>query len=131
MEWVEDNLALLRTAYPDLEYGIDGGVHWVRIPSYPLPTGIWTVDAVDVAFRISGQPAEAPYGFWAHPGLTLATEGTINNYTFPASTPWGTDWGQFSFSPAEPWKPKADVRAGVNMLNFARGIADRPGRDRR
>jgi hypothetical protein len=125
MEWVEANLALLRTPYPDLEYRLEGGVHWVRIPSYPLPAGIWTVDAVEVAFRIPAQPGEAPYGFWVRPRLTLERGGTINNYTSPASTPWGTEWGQFSFSPADPWQPKADVRAGVNMLNVARGIADR------
>jgi hypothetical protein len=125
MEWVEDNLALLRTAYPDLEYCLDGGMHWVRIPSYPLPAGIWTVDSVEVAFRVPAQPGEAPYGFWVLPGLMLAGGGTINNYTFPASTSWGSGWGQFSFSLAEPWQPKADVRAGLNMLSFARGIADR------
>ena len=125
MDWVEDNLALLRTAYPDLEYRLEGDVHWVRIPSYPVPPEVWTVDAVEVAFRIPAQPGEAPYGFWVRPGLALAGGCTINSYTYPASTAWGADWGQFSFSPAESWQPKADVHAGPNMLNFARGIADR------
>jgi hypothetical protein len=125
MDWVEDNLALLRTAYPDLEYRPEGGVHWVRIPSYPVPDDIWTVGAPEVAFRIPATAGEAPYGFWVRPGLALVSGGTINNYTFPAQTPWGGDWGQFSFSPLEQWQPKADVRAGANMLNFARAIADR------
>jgi len=125
MEWVEENLGLLRTAYPDLDERSEGGVHWVRIPSYGVPSGIWLVEAVEVAFRIPSQAGEAPYAFWVRPGLTLASGGTINNYAFPASTPWGGDWGQFSFSPAEPWQPKGDIRAGANMLNFARAIADR------
>jgi hypothetical protein len=125
MDWVEENLAVLRTAYPSLEYRTKGGVHWVRIPEYRVPEGIWTTEAVEVAFRIPAQAGEAPYGFWVRPGLALASGGTINNYTFPTSTPWGSDWGQFSFSPAEPWQPKGDIRAGANMLNFARGIADR------
>jgi Prokaryotic E2 family E len=125
MEWVEENLVLLRTAYPDLDERFEGGVHWVRIPSYGVPSGIWSVEAVEVAFRIPSQAGEAPYAFWVRPGLTLASGGTINNYAFPASTPWGSDWGQFSFSPAEPWQPKGDIRAGANMLNFARAIADR------
>jgi len=125
MDWLEDNLALLRTAYPELEYRNEAGVDWVRIPSYPVPDGGWTLEAIEVAFRVPAQPGEAPYGFWVRPGMALASGGTINNYTFPTPTPWGSDWGQFSFSPAEPWQPKADIRAGVNMLNFARAIADR------
>jgi hypothetical protein len=125
MSWVEDNIALLRTAYPDLETRLVDGVHWVRIPSYPLPNGIWALASAEVAFRIPSQAGEAPYGFWVRPGLKLAAGGTVNNYTFPAQTPWGGDWGQFSFSPLDPWQPKADVRAGANMLNFARAIADR------
>jgi hypothetical protein len=125
MAWVEENLALLRTTYPDLEYRLDTEVHWVRIPSYPVLSEIWTVDGVDVAFRIQARAGEQPYGFWVRPGLALASGETINNYTFPTTTPWGDDWGQFSFSPAEEWQPKADIRLGPNMLNYARGIGER------
>jgi hypothetical protein len=125
MGWVEANLDLLRAAFPDLNYRAEADVHWVRIPAYPLPDEIWTLVSVEVAFRIPSQAGEAPYGFWVRPGPTLTSGALINNYTFPASTPWGDDWGQFSFSPDEPWQPKADVRAGPNMLNFARAIAGR------
>jgi hypothetical protein len=59
------------------------------------------------------------------PGLTLLANGTINNYGFPATTPWGDDWGQFSFAPEDPWQPKADVGTGANMVNYALGIAER------
>jgi Prokaryotic E2 family E len=125
MDWVEDNLALLRTAYPDLEYRLVDGVHWVGIPSYRLPEGIWTLDTADVAFRIPATAGEAPYGFWVRPRLELTSGGTVNNYTYPSPTAWGEDWGVFSFSALGPWQPKVDVRAGANMLNFARAIADR------
>jgi len=124
MDWVEENLALLRTAYRDLEHLVASGVNWVRIPSYAVPD-IFTIRSAEVAFRVPAQPGEAPYGFWVRPGLALAAGGTINNYTFPATTPWGGDWGQFSFSPVGAWQPRSDVRSGANMLNFARAIADR------
>jgi hypothetical protein len=124
MGWVEENLALLRTAYRDLEHLVASGVSWVRIPSYPIPE-VFTPRSADIAFRIPAQPGEAPYGFWVRPGLTLTGGGTINNYTYPATTPWSGDWGQFSFSPVDPWQPKVDVRAGPNMLNFARAVTDR------
>ncbi len=124
-DWVEVNLSLLRGAYTDVETKVVDGIVWVRIPSYPLPPDLWSQAAADVAFRIPATAGEAPYGFWVHPPLTLASGAPVANYSYPASTPWGDDWGQFSFAPAEPWQPKADVGSGPNMLNFARGIADR------
>jgi len=57
--------------------------------------------------------------------ITLVGGGTPNNYTAPVSTPWGSDFAQFSWSPLEPWVPKTDIRAGANMLNFARSFAER------
>lgn len=125
MDWVQQNLALLRSAYADLDYRPEGGMHWVRIPTYPIPKAMWALDEAEIAFRIPALAGEAPYGFWVRPGLTLTSGSPVNNYAYPASTAWGNDWGQFSFSPVEPWQPKADVRAGPNMLNFARSIADR------
>lgn len=124
MDWVEANLALLRAAYRDLEHTVVDGVHWIRIPVYPIP-GLFTVRSAEVAFRIPSQPGEAPYGFWVRPGLALVSGATISNYSYPTTTGWGTDWGQFSLSPVGVWQPKADVQAGPNMLHFARGIADR------
>jgi hypothetical protein len=125
MDWVKDNLALLTGEYPKLEHRRDGGVDWVRIPDFPLPAGVWTLNQADVAFRIPQLAGEAPYGFWVRPGLALAEGGAIGNYSFPATTPWGNDWGQFSLAPVGQWQPRADVPAGANMLRFARGVADR------
>jgi hypothetical protein len=123
--WIESNLVLLGAVYPDLETRVEGGVQWVRIPRYPVPEAIWSVPEADLAFRIPGNAGEAPYGFWVHPGLSLRTGGAVANYSYPIATPWGADWGQFSFQPEETWQPKAEVTSGVNMVHFARGIADR------
>lgn len=120
---VHEELNLLRTAYPDLEYLEDAGAHWVRIPSYPVPEG-WSHSMVEVCFQIPSSPGQAPYAFRVRPGLQLAGDGQPDRYTYPVSTPWGEDWGQFSWSPVD-WIPKEDVRAGANMLNFARSFADR------
>jgi hypothetical protein len=119
---VEQELELLRAVYPDLEYRLVDGAHWVRIPSYPVPEG-WSYPSVEVAFQVPAQAGQAPYAFWVRPALRLAGGGTPSNYA-AASTPWGGDWAQFSWSPLT-WTPKADIRADANILNFARSFADR------
>jgi hypothetical protein len=119
-----EELALLRTAYPDLEdRRVDGAV-WARIPAYPVPEG-WSVRSVDVVFQIPVHAGQAPYAFYVRPALQLANHNTPTNYTVPATTPWGSDFAQFSWSPVQQWLPKAGVREGANMLNFARSFADR------
>lgn len=122
-ERLEEELALLRTAYPDLDYRLVQTTYWVRIPSYPVPKG-WSHDEVKVAFQIPSQAGQAPYAFWVRPALLLADGSSPGNYTPTATTPWGEDFAQFSWSPLE-WIPKADICAGANMLNFARSFMDR------
>jgi hypothetical protein len=118
----------LRSGYPDLEYRLVDGAHWVRIPAYAVPVGWFAagepVAAVEIVFQIP-QAGQAPYAFRTRPIITLAGGGTPSNYTAPVSTPWGADFAQFSWSPLETWVPRADIRAGANMLNFARSFADR------
>lgn len=127
-ERLEQELELLRTGYPDLEYRFVDEAHWVRIPAYPVPDGWFAgeepVAAVEIVFQIS-QAGQAPYAFRTRPPITLVGGGTPSNYSAPVSTPWGNDFAQFSWSPLEPWVPKADIRAGANMLNFARSFAER------
>jgi len=125
MNWVESNLELIRSEFADLEHLVADGTDWVRIPAFGLSADVWTLNSAEIAFRIPGSAGEAPYGFWTRPKLDLRAGGEISNHTFPATTPWGDDWAQFSFSPSEPWQPKADVRLGANMLRYARGISDR------
>jgi len=128
-ERLEQELALLRTAYPDLEYHLAEEAHWVRIPAYPVPAG-WAyqgtaISEAEIAFQIPTQAGQAPYAFYVRPAFSLAAGGTPSNYTATATTPWGGDFAQFSWSPNEPWIPKAEIRAGANMLNFARSFAER------
>lgn len=115
---------LLRTRYPDLEHREHAGEQWVRFPSYPVPEG-WSHRSAEIAFRIPLEPGQQPYAFFVRPSLTLSSGAAPSNYTVPASTPWGTDFAQFSWAPLEPWIPKADVTAGANMLNFATSFAAR------
>ena len=122
-ERIEQELALLRTVYPDLEWHPDS--LWVRIPSYALPEGVWKQKAVELAFQMPANlPGQQPYGFWVRPGLELADGRAPNNYTPSVTIPLGDGWGQFSWSPMV-WQPQAEVTAGSNMLNFVRSIAER------
>lgn len=122
-ERIEQELALLRAAYPDLEYRPEG--HWVRLPNYPAAEETWGRSSVEVSFQIPEQiPAQQPYGFHVRPGLSLQDGQVIDNYAFPAPTAFGGDWGKFSWQLLV-WTPRDDIVAGTNMLNFARSIADR------
>jgi hypothetical protein len=120
---VQDELELLRSFYPDLEYQEWNGQHWVRIPRFSLPEG-WTHAVAEVAFHVPAEAGQPPYGFWVRPAIALSVGPPVNNCTVGAATPWGTDWMQFSWSPVS-WQPKAKIRAGDNMLNFVLSILDR------
>lgn len=127
-ERLEQELELLRSGYPDLEYRLVDGMHWVRIPSFAVPDGWFAGDEpvarVEIAFQIP-QAGQAPYAFRTRPVITLTGGGTPSNYTAPVSTPWGNDFAQFSWSPLEQWVPKTDIGAGANILNFARSFSER------
>lgn len=121
---LEAELDQLRIVFPDLEVRDDGGRTWVRLPSYAVPPG-WSATTVEVAFSFPTEVGQPPYAFFVRPPLTLTTGAAIGNYTPTASTPWGGDFAQFSWSPQEAWTPRTDVRAGANMLNFALSFAAR------
>jgi hypothetical protein len=121
----EEELALLETVYPDLEHKLEGDVDWVRIPSYLVPGEAFKQKQVEVVFQIPPQAGAQPYGFWVRPTLETVKGTPISNYAFPEITPWGTNFGKLSWAPVEPWMPKTDIRAGSNMLNWARSFAER------
>jgi hypothetical protein len=123
-ERLKEELTLLRTAYPDLEDRSVDGVHWGRIPRYAVPDG-WSMQAIEIVFQFPAQAGQAPYAFYVRPALLLANGNQATNYTPTAVTPWGDDFAQFSWSPVEPWVPKANIGEGANMLNFVRSFADR------
>jgi hypothetical protein len=126
MNRLEQELDLVRSAFPDAELRSEGGVHWVRLPVYPLPDGLYKQGSeVEVAFRIPAEAGEPPYAFWVRPSLELVSGAGLTNYGFPAETPWGSDWGQFSWTVEGPWVPKTDLAAGANALKFVRSFAER------
>jgi hypothetical protein len=114
-------LELLRAAFGELDYEPEG--HWVRLPAYPVPPG-WSASEIEAGFQIPPEVAIAPYGFCVRPGLQLKSGAVPSNYSFPAPTPWGQEWGRFSWSPLS-WQPQAEVERGDNMVHFARSFADR------
>jgi hypothetical protein len=117
---IQQELDLLRAVFPELEWRPDA--FWARIPVYPVPGDVWQPAVVEVAFRIPPTAGEQPYAFFVRPGLQAPAQ--ITNYTYPASTCFGDDWGQFSWAP-EVWCPHAEITRGSNMLHFVRSFADR------
>lgn len=132
MTRVEEELDLLRGWFGDtVDYLHEG--QWVRLPAYRIPTELWIPDVVDIALQIPTDRATNPYGFYARalldsdgqrPTLSGKTLSEIGNYTYPGSTPWGDDWGRFSWQLIE-WHPGDPLAAGTTVLDFARSIADR------
>ena len=120
---IEEEVELLRRNFRDLEYVASG--QWVRIPRYGLADSIWDRNVVEVCFQIPEQiPGQPPYGFYVRPGLALRNGQGIGNYAYPAPTPFGSDWGKFSWQ-LDGWAPTADLIGGTNMVNFARSFSDR------
>ena len=76
-ERIQQELALLRQRYPNLEYQEQG--QWVRIPDHRLPPG-WDRLATDVAFQIPvGYPGTPPYGIYVPVGLTFEEKGRFRS----------------------------------------------------
>ena len=123
--WVAEELALLKTFWPDLEYEANG--HWIFKRDYQVPAG-WSRLHADIAIRIPPNlPAEQPYGFWVRGGLSWEESGTPGSYTFPASEPVpfapGDQWGKFSWQMQDGvWKPGERPGAGTGMIQFAMSI---------
>ena len=125
-ERIEEELKLLRHSYSEVEY-VDAG-QWVKIKDYPIPPGLpWNRQTTDVCFQIpSGYPGTPPYGFYVAAGI-LYNGNPPDSYREPAqnSPPFQGVWGFFSWSIDSNWLPKADPRAGFNLLNFVRTFKDR------
>lgn len=123
-ERIEQELALLRKRYPNLEYKEEG--QWVRIPAYPLCEG-WSRTSTDVVFQIPvGYPGTSPYGIYTPSGLKF-NGSPPDNYTDPAPnrpTFEGT-WAIFSWQIDGQWRATSDLLTGSNLLNWVLTFADR------
>jgi hypothetical protein len=122
---IRAELELIRTAHPELEFRDED--LWARLPRYPLDSDIWGRAECEVAFLFPTElPGQPPYGFWVRPGLALNSGHTIASYAYPVVTPFGPDWGQFSWAP-EDWKPSQTVTGGTNMLDWVHSFSIRLG----
>jgi hypothetical protein len=119
---VDGELALLREAWPGLQYEPNG--QWVFLPGYPLPVG-WSRTSTGVAFQIpGGPPGQPPYAFHVDGPLTFQGAQPAH-YTHPAgAVPFPGDWATFSWAP-QSWAWAEDPADGANMRAFARSFADR------
>ena len=133
MNRVEAELDLLRRWFREvLDYEPAG--QWVRLRDYRVPPSLWKPSLLEVAFQVPPDVAANPYGFYPRPSGADSTaedqlrpaigDGPIGNYTFPASTPWGESWGQFSWQLVE-WQPRDPITEGSTVLEFARSITSR------
>jgi hypothetical protein len=130
----EAEIALLTEVYPRLEAEEYENQQWVLIPDYPVPRG-WSirtpdgaagaVDRAEICCKIPPQVEAVPYGFAVRPVLALPDGGQIDHYSEPFATPWGSDFGHFSWQKEGGWNPSPDVRSGDNMLDFVRSFAVR------
>jgi hypothetical protein len=74
---IADELALLRTRFPDLEYRDEG--QWVCIPTFPVTLG-WNRTTTQIAYQITvGFPGTPPYAFYVPVGIQYG-EQRPNNY---------------------------------------------------
>jgi hypothetical protein len=123
-ERIEEELALLRHDYDEVEYVAEGG--WVRV--WPVTTGPgWSEDPVPAAFQIpAGFPGAPPYGFYVPVGLTH-NGGQPQNYQARASSqpPFGGEWAMFSWAQDGGWRATSDLVTGSNLLNWSRSFRDR------
>lgn len=121
--WIEAELKMLRGCYPELDF-VEAGL-WARIPRYSVSGEHWNIQEVDVSFQFpESLPGQAPYGFYVRPDMLLSSGERPGNYQYPATTPWGQDWGKFSWQP-EVWIPGDTPPTGSNMLGFVRSFSER------
>jgi len=115
-ERIEQELQLLRTHFPKLEYRDEG--RWVLLPEYSGPPALWTVDRPDVAFQISSSYPQKPYAFYVRQPFELKDGKDVQNATASSDPPFGAEWLKFSWDMPE-WRATADFQSGYNLLNWA------------
>jgi hypothetical protein len=125
---IEQELALLRSFYPDIEHKEHGGEDWFRLPRYAFPAG-WRIGnepivAAPIVFKIvASYPTGEPYGFAAPTGINF--NGTPPQNTGSAvSPPFKGSWQHFSWAP-DGWAPSGDPRKEPNLLSWVRSFAQR------
>lgn len=125
---IEQEFALLRQYYPEIEHKEHAGEDWFRLPCYPFPPG-WRIGSKEitetpVVFKIvAAYPTGEPYGFAAPAGINFKGKppqntGSVVNYPFDG------EWQHFSWAPDD-WAPTGDPKKGSNLLTWVRSFAHR------
>ncbi len=124
-ERINQEIGLLKTRFPDLEYRPDG--QWIRILEHPLPPG-WNLSSTQLAFPIPVEyPGGPPYGIYVPSGIRFGNQSP-NNYTdlAPTQPPFGGAWGIFSWTTQDGvWHATTDFTKGSNLLNWVLGFQRR------
>ena len=119
---IEQELALIRSYYPDIEVQEKEGRVWVKKVNYPLPSG-WNLEATEVAFNFPpGFPGNPPYGIYVPDSLLFNQKSALTGCQF--TPPFEGNWGMISWTPDGIWKPNVNIVGGTNMLNFLKSFSD-------
>jgi hypothetical protein len=100
---------------------------WFLIPNYELRLPDWNYEYLPISFRAQvGYPGAQPYGFFV-PADIQFKGSTPQNFQAQVSDrpPFDGDWGIFSWSPQDQWKPGTTPQSGSNFFNFALSFAER------
>ncbi len=115
-ERMAQELRLLRTRFPNLDYRDDG--QWVLLPGWRVPTTLWDHKHIDICFQIpGGYPGQKPYGFYVSPRIALRDGRHPNNFTDSGEPPFAGEWRKFSWDAPE-WRATVDLSTGCNLLNW-------------
>ena len=123
-ERIEQELALLRRHYEQVEYVAEG--RWVRI--WPVTTGLgWSENPVAAAFQIpTGFPGAPPYGFYVPVGLVHnGKEPQSYQAKAQSQPPFEGEWAMFSWAHDGSWRATSDLITGSNLFNWSRSFRDR------
>lgn len=126
---IEQELALLRQAYGEVEHVEEAGEDWFKLPRHNMPPG-WrigekAVKEVRIAFLIKADyPGAAPYGFLAPAALKFNGAAANNTGDPPKQPPFPGDWVHFSWT-VENWAATSDVHKGSNLLAWCRSFGVR------
>lgn len=126
---VEEELVLLREVFGVVEHQQVGKEHWFRIPAYPGVDDLgWSPEPMPVAFHSqAGHPGQDPYGIYVPAGARVGGRPP-GNAKDPAAKqpPFSGRWAVLSWTvESSTWRPKANARAGSNLVNFALGFIER------
>jgi hypothetical protein len=125
---IEQELALLRERYPEIEHKEHAGEDWLRLPRYPFPAG-WRINGepvreAPIVFKVgAAYPSGEPYGFAAPAGINFNGQPPTNTGS-PVNYPFEGGWQHFSWAPDD-WAPMSDVGKGSNLLAWVRSFARR------